>query len=74
MRLNKFLARAGMASRRKCDQLIASGRVIINGRIMKNYAYNVDQEDVVVCGTISTRFRQTRNPVTGRVNEPTMLN
>lgn len=32
------------------------------------------KEDVVVCGTISTRFRQTRNPVTGRVNEPTMLN
>ena len=27
-------------------------------------------EDVIVCGTISTRFKQTRNPVTGRVNEP----
>ena len=31
-------------------------------------------EDVVVCGTISTRFKQTRNPVTGRVNEQTLVN
>ena len=31
-------------------------------------------EDVVVCGSISTRFKQTRNPVTGRVNEPTLVN
>ena len=32
------------------------------------------KEDVVVCGTISTRFKQTVNPETGRVNEPTLLN
>ena len=31
-------------------------------------------EGVVVCGSISTRFKQTRNPVTGRVNEPTLVN
>ena len=27
MRLNKFLAHAGVASRRKCDEIIASGKV-----------------------------------------------
>jgi phosphoribosylformylglycinamidine cyclo-ligase len=32
------------------------------------------KEDVIVCGTISTRFTQTRNPVTGRVNEQPLLN
>ena len=31
-------------------------------------------EGVVVCGTISTRFKQTRNPITGRVNEQPLLN
>ena len=31
MRLNRFLARAGVASRRRCDDLIASGAVRING-------------------------------------------
>jgi 23S rRNA pseudouridine2605 synthase len=31
-RLNRFLARRGVASRRSADQLIASGRVRVNGR------------------------------------------
>jgi phosphoribosylformylglycinamidine cyclo-ligase len=32
------------------------------------------KEDVVVCGTISTRFTQTVNKETGRVNESPLLN
>src|SRR6266487_61612 len=32
MRLNRFLAAAGVGSRRYCDELIAAGRVRINGR------------------------------------------
>jgi len=32
MRLNAYLARAGVASRRKADELIAAGRVVVNGR------------------------------------------
>lgn len=32
MRLNKFLAACGVASRRECDNLIAQGRVTINGQ------------------------------------------
>jgi pseudouridine synthase len=32
MRLNAFLARAGVASRRKADELIKAGRVRVNGR------------------------------------------
>ena len=32
MRLNKFLAACGVASRRECDRLIAEGAVTINGR------------------------------------------
>ena len=31
LRLNRFLARAGIASRRKCDELIKAGAVQING-------------------------------------------
>lgn len=31
MRLNAFLARAGVASRRRADELIAAGRVLVNG-------------------------------------------
>jgi 23S rRNA pseudouridine2605 synthase len=31
MRLNAFLARAGVASRRRADELISAGRVLVNG-------------------------------------------
>ena len=31
MRLNAFLARAGVASRRRADELIVAGRVLVNG-------------------------------------------
>jgi 23S rRNA pseudouridine2605 synthase len=32
VRLNAYLARAGVASRRRCDELIGAGRVRVNGR------------------------------------------
>jgi len=32
MRLNAYLARAGVASRRKADELVKAGRVTVNGR------------------------------------------
>ena len=32
MRLNAFLARAGVASRRRADELIREGRVLVNGK------------------------------------------
>jgi 23S rRNA pseudouridine2605 synthase len=32
VRLNAFLARAGVASRRRADELIKTGRVLVNGR------------------------------------------
>ena len=52
MRLNKYLAHAGVASRRKCDQFIDAGKVYINGQTMKDFSYNVDPEDIVVCNGV----------------------
>ena len=49
MRLNKYLARSGFASRRKCDKLIEDGKVVINGSINKNFGYIVMPDDVIVC-------------------------
>ncbi len=42
MRLNKFLAHAGVASRRKADQLIAAGRVKVNGRVVREMGVQID--------------------------------
>lgn len=41
MRLNKFLASAGVASRRKADKLILSGQIKINGKVKKEPYYDV---------------------------------
>ena len=43
-RLNKFLAHAGVGSRRHCDSLIGAGRVKINGKIVTNLGMQVDGE------------------------------
>jgi 23S rRNA pseudouridine2605 synthase len=47
MRLNRFLAAAGIGSRRKCDQLIAAGRVSINGRVCTNFSAQPSERDHV---------------------------
>jgi 23S rRNA pseudouridine2605 synthase len=47
MRLNKYIAQSGVASRRKADQLTINGAVRINGKVMKEPGYDVQPEDTV---------------------------
>jgi 23S rRNA pseudouridine2605 synthase len=42
VRLNKFLAAQGVASRRKCDELIAGGRVSVDGKVVRELGVRVD--------------------------------
>jgi len=42
MRLNKFLADAGVASRRSSESIIREGRVTINGFVVTDFATDVD--------------------------------
>ncbi len=42
IRLQKVLADAGVASRRKCEELIESGRVSINGKIVRTLGTKID--------------------------------
>jgi 23S rRNA pseudouridine2605 synthase len=46
-RLNRFLAAAGVASRRKCDELITAGRVTINGRVCTDFSAQPNERDHV---------------------------
>ena len=41
-RLQKILARAGIASRRKCEELIRAGRVTVNGAVVTEMGIRVD--------------------------------
>ena len=47
MRLNKFLAQAGIASRRKTDKLIQMATTTVNGELCLNPAYKVKDTDIV---------------------------
>ena len=47
MRLNQYLAHAGICSRREADQLIEAGVVAINGKAITQMGYRVQESDVV---------------------------
>ena len=46
-RLQKFLANAGIASRRKCEELILDGKVEVNGTIVTELGTKVSEKDIV---------------------------
>lgn len=56
MRLAKYLASCGLGSRRDCENLIAQGRVSVNGKPVTASAINVDQgaDKVRVDGAVVT--------------------
>lgn len=47
-RLNKFIASSGLCSRRKADELIESGKVLVNGKVVKEMGFQVGPKDKVV--------------------------
>lgn len=44
MRLNKFLSSCGLASRRKCEEIILAGRVSVNGKVASNLSTVVNEK------------------------------
>jgi pseudouridine synthase len=48
IRLNRFLAMAGIGSRRSCDTLILEGRVTVNEELVERLGMRVDPENDVV--------------------------
>lgn len=47
MRINKYIAQAGVASRRKADELIENGNVKVNGAVLREPGYDVQEGDRV---------------------------
>ena len=64
MRINKFLAASGVASRRECDNLIQSGKVTVNGKTATIGMDVSEADDICVNG----------NRVTLKKNEYYILN
>jgi len=67
-RLAKFLAQAGIASRRKSETLILAGRVTVNGQVEKNVATNIDPNTDIV--TVDGRKLQAEEKVYYILNKP----
>lgn len=48
IRLNRFIANAGVCSRRDADKLISDGQIKVNGKVMKEMGFKVGKLDEVV--------------------------
>lgn len=61
MRLQKYMAMCGVAARRKCEEIIASGRVAVNGEIVSQMGAQVEEGDrVTVDGQLITPEERKR--------------
>lgn len=59
MRINKYIATCGVASRRKADELVSGGRVKVNGEVVTELGMEVSSNDrVEVDGQVVTLSQQ----------------
>jgi 23S rRNA pseudouridine2605 synthase len=67
-RLQKFLAHAGVGSRRQCEDLITAGRVSVNGAIVRELGTRVDPDAQKIC--VDGQPVQAERPVYYLINKP----
>jgi 23S rRNA pseudouridine2605 synthase len=70
-RIAKVLARAGIASRREAERLIAEGRVAVNGKVVDSPALNVTETDKITFD--GTPVAEPEPPRLWRYHKPTGL-
>ncbi len=69
MRLNRYLALAGLGARRKCEEMILQGRIEVNRETVRSLAFRCDPErDVVRCD--GQRVRLPRTFFYTKMNKP----
>lgn len=68
MRINKFLAQAGVGSRRKVEEFILAGKVKVNGKVTKDLATDIKDTDVVYFENRS--IKASSNYVYYKLNKP----
>ena len=67
-RLQKYMARCGVASRRKCEEIILAGKVKVNGMIINELGTKVTLDDIVEYE--GKRIRPEENKVYIMLNKP----
>ena len=63
------MAKCGVASRRKCEEIILSGRVEVNGSVITELGFKVNENDVVEVD--SNVIKVEENKVYIILNKPT---
>ena len=69
MRINQYIASAGVTSRRKADEMIEEGRVRVNGSVLANPGYHVQDGDIVEVD--GDRISPAQKKVYYLLNKPT---
>ncbi|MCC5936083.1 MAG: rRNA pseudouridine synthase [Lunatimonas sp.] len=67
IRLNKYIANAGICSRREADKLIEKGEIIVNGEVVTSLGYKVKRTDKV---SYKNRKLNPEKPVYLLLNKP----
>ncbi|MEM9444775.1 MAG: pseudouridine synthase [Verrucomicrobiota bacterium] len=67
MRINKYLASTGLASRRSSEAMILEGRVKVNGHLVRNLSYQVELDAHV---TVDGKKVRSERSVTVLLNKP----
>lgn len=69
VRIAKFIADSGAASRRRAEELIADGVVAVNGRVINSPVFFVDENDVItingvpIAGRTQTKLYAFHKPI-----------
>jgi 23S rRNA pseudouridine2605 synthase len=67
LRLNQYIAKAGVCSRREADELIASGQIQVNGKVVREMGWRVHHNDKV---TYNGENLRGEKPVYLLLNKP----
>ena len=68
MRLNKYLSKSGIASRRESDTLIQMGTTEVNGLLCLDPAYQVEETDIILYD--GKRIKPEINKIVLMLNKP----
>lgn len=60
MRINKYLASANVASRRKAEEFVLNGRVTVNGKMINSLSTDVAESDIVCVDGVKILINQEK--------------
>ena len=57
-RLQKYLSECGVASRRKCEEIILAKKVKVNGQIISELGYKINENDIITVDDIEVKKKE----------------